>query len=592
MMWRQKFAGPGTPSPVRTLVSTYRARIAAFAGLAFAGALLEAVLLVTVTGIAVSLTAGRDEIGPYLGFSFPLDRALIVGFIVLVVRLALNVASAVAAAELTAKVTTDQRAAVARAYLLSSWEVQAAEPPGRLQELMTSVVGRVTSAAQALSSGVVALLSLAALMLTSIVIDPRAAVAVLAILVFAGSLLIPVRRIIKRLANVWRQAELTFAQSVSELGARGFEMQVFGVRRSFEQRIGRLTEDATTAQKHSQIATSSQSYVYMTLAYAAVLSGIAVMRDAGVGDLSSVGAILLLMLRSLSYGQTLANASASLSTYAPFLDYVSTVTREFEAAPAPSGPRTPSAVAPMAARDLGYSYGEGEAALIDVNFEIAAGEVVGVIGPSGSGKSTLAQVLAGLRAPTVGSLEVSGVDLLEVDRDWWTSRVAVVPQEARLITGTIADNIRFFRPGLSDDDLVEAAVKANLVKDLEGMPDGLQTDIGPQGAMLSGGQRQRVSIARALVDRPELLILDEPTSALDGGNELAVTDSIKLLRGKVTVVVIAHRMSTLEACDRLMVVEGGHITAFGTSAEVVAANEFYASALGHSSRRAGSDDAL
>lgn len=573
------FRGSDGSSPVRRIIGRYKARIAVFAGLSFAGALLEAALLVILTGVAMSLTAGRDEIGPFLGQSLDLDHALFIGGVILVARLGLNIVSAVTAAELTAKVTTEQRGRVARAYLGSSWAVQSAEPPGRLQELLTSVVGRVTAATQALSTGVTALLSLAALMLTSVVIDARAALAVVAVLVLAGMLLMPFRKIIKRLAGVWRQADLNFAQSVSELGARGFEMQVFGVRDRFEERIRTLTQGATTAQKHSQIATSSQSYLYMTLAYGAVLIGIAATRGVGFEDLASIGAILLLMLRSLSYGQTLANSAASLATYAPFLDYVDEVTDIFVTSPAPSGTESPATLTPIVATSLGYSYPDSGPAIRDFDFEIAQGEVVGVIGPSGSGKSTMAQVLAGLRVPSEGSLGLGGVDVREIDRTFWSDRVAVVPQEARLVTGTVADNIRFFRPGLSDEDLLHAAKKANLTEDLQKLPQGLETHVGAQGGNLSGGQRQRVSIARALAGRPEILILDEPTSSLDGANESVVTESIKRLRGEVTVVIIAHRMSTLESCDRVMVVESGSLTAFGTPSELMSESAFYVSSL-------------
>jgi len=214
-----------------------------------------------------------------------------------------------------------------------------------------------------------------------------------------------------------------------------------------------------------------------------------------------------------------------------------------------------------------------------VMFRIETNEVIGVIGPSGSGKSTLVQLLLGLRDPSDGVVRVGGVDLREVERSWWTSRVAMVAQDALLFTGTVAENIRFFRDGIDDARLREAALQANLLADIEALPDGFDTHLGERGSQLSGGQRQRLSIARALAGKPELLILDEPTSALDVRSEALIRETLTNLRGRATVVVVAHRMSTLEICDRILVIEDGRTTGFDTPHKLYASNEFYRNAL-------------
>jgi ABC-type multidrug transport system fused ATPase/permease subunit len=187
------------------------------------------------------------------------------------------------------------------------------------------------------------------------------------------------------------------------------------------------------------------------------------------------------------------------------------------------------------------------------------------------------------------------VDLTDVDRSWWTSKVSFVPQDPTLFTGTVAENIRFFRPGISDDSLRRAAKQANVLDEIQRLPNGFDTHLGERGSQLSGGQRQRVSIARALAGDPELLIMDEPTSALDGRSETLIRDTMSRLRGRVTTIVIAHRMSTLDLCDRIMVIEAGRVSAFEEPERLVTASSYYRNALavaGMSTTGAGSGNLI
>jgi ABC-type multidrug transport system fused ATPase/permease subunit len=214
-----------------------------------------------------------------------------------------------------------------------------------------------------------------------------------------------------------------------------------------------------------------------------------------------------------------------------------------------------------------------------VCFSIRRGEIIGIIGPSGAGKSTLVQLLLGLREPTSGSVFVNGVPLTDVDRSSWTRLVSFVPQDAHLSTGTVAANIRFFRDDIEVADIQGALDRANLSSDVDKLADGWKTHLGERGLQLSGGQRQRMSIARALAGKPQLLILDEPTSSLDVWSESMIRSTVAGLKGDVTVIVIAHRLSTLDMCDRLMVIEGGHLTAFDSPERLRGDSDFYRNAL-------------
>ena len=565
-------------SVLRALVADYRGTMILLALMSFVGALLEAFFLVIVTGVAMALVAG-GSVGPVVGITLSINQGLVVAGVALVARLALNLLGNEASARFTARVTTNERQRLAHAYLRSSWATQQAEPAGRLQELLTSFVGRMASTASTLTGVVATSLSLLAFLATGLLVDPVSTLAVLVALTVVGALLGPIRERIRRRSAASAQAGLEFSNAVAELGSLGQEMQTFGVQDHFIARIDELTHRTTATQKRVQVLGSSLSPLYMFLAYAAVLVGVAVLSVTGFSNLGVIGAVMLLMLRSLSYGQQLSGLAGGLSAALPFLAKVQESLDRYVAQAADSGSSIPPNVTPLQASDVGYRYTDDRTALRHVSFEIRRGEVIGVIGPSGAGKSTLAQLLLGLRPPTEGIIRAGGVDVREVERSWWSRRVAFVAQDALLFTGTVAENIRFFREGIGEDALRRAAAEANVLTDIEALPHGFDTHLGQRGSQLSGGQRQRLSIARALVGRPELLVLDEPTSALDGLSEALVRETLAGLRGKVTSVIIAHRMSTLDICDRIMVIEGGRLTAFDTPAALQQHSEFYQEAL-------------
>lgn len=565
-------------SVLRALVADYRGTMILLALMSFVGALLEAFFLVIVTGVAMALVAG-GSVGPVVGITLSINQALVVAGVALVARLVLNLLGNEASARFTARVTTNERQRLAHAYLRSSWATQQAEPAGRLQELLTSFVGRMASTASTLTGVVATSLSLLAFLATGLLIDAVSTLAVLVALTVVGALLGPIRERIRRRSAASAQAGLEFSNAVAELGSLGQEMQTFGVQDHFIARIDELTHRTTATQKRVQVLGSSLSPLYMFLAYAAVLVGVAVLSVTGFSNLGVIGAVMLLMLRSLSYGQQLSGLAGGLSAALPFLAKVQESLDRYVAQAADSGSSIPPNVTPLQASDVGYRYTDDRTALRHVSFEIRRGEVIGVIGPSGAGKSTLAQLLLGLRPPTEGIIRAGGVDVREVERSWWSRRVAFVAQDALLFTGTVAENIRFFREGIGEDALRRAAAEANVLADIEALPHGFDTHLGQRGSQLSGGQRQRLSIARALVGRPELLVLDEPTSALDGLSEALVRETLAGLRGKVTSVIIAHRMSTLDICDRIMVIEGGRLTAFDAPAALQQHSEFYQEAL-------------
>lgn len=566
-------------SVLGSLVARYRGQMALLATVSFIGALLEAFFLVIVTGLAMALVTETTTVGPVLGQSAAMTTALLIGALSLLVRVGLSLWAVQISARLTANVTTDQRLAASHAYLGACWAVQKAEPAGRLQELLTTFVARVTNAVTVLTQAITSLLSLLAFLGASVAVDPLATLAVIAVLSLAGTILVPFRQQIRKGSRQLAMSNLAFSNAVAELGELGQEMQTFGVQGSFIERIDLLTHNATDNQRRVQTLTGALSPVYISLAYAALLAAVAMLSWVNLGDLTAVGAIMLLMMRSLNYGQQLSSSWGALAASTPFLEQLDRAVTEYKGSKASGGTTIPTAVTPVDAGKVAFSYKAGQPVLSAVNFRIDPGEVIGVIGPSGAGKSTLAQLLLGLLDPTSGEIRAGGVALRDIDRAWWSTRVAFVAQDAKLFTGTIAENLRFFRDCIDDSTLRRAARQANILADIDALPLGFDTHLGERGGELSGGQRQRLSIARALAGGPRMLILDEPTSALDGPSEALIRDTLLELKGSVTVVVIAHRMSTLDICDRIMVVEGGRLSAFDTPAALHRSSGFYRRAL-------------
>lgn len=574
--------GVGAPASrvVLGLASKFRGRMSVLALVSFAGAALEAAFLVLLTTALLALTTRSETVGvPMAGISISLPTALATCAGAMVVRLVLALVGVRLSADLASNVTTDVRHRLAGAYLATSWSVQQAEASGRLQELLTSFVNRVNNAMTALTQGVTAALSLVGFLSMGVLVDPVATLAVIGGLGLLAAVLTPLRGRARRRSAAAARSNLEFASAVAELGALGQEMQTFGVHDQFRARIDGLTREAADAGRRVQVVSSSLSPVYTFLAYTAIVAGVASLGATGYDDLAGIGSVLLLMLRSLSYGQQLVNVSGQLAASRPFLERVNTTIAEYEVRRASNGPARPAHAAPIEARGLTYRYVADRPALHGLDFTIDRGEMVGVIGPSGSGKSTLAQILLGLRDPSSGVVTVDGMDLTSIDRSWWTGHMAFVPQDPQLLTGTVAENIRFFRTGITDEEVVVAAEQANIAGDVSRLPLQFDTHLGERGGMLSGGQRQRLAIARALVGRPNILVLDEPTSALDGESEALIRETLATLHGAITIVIIAHRMSSLDLCDRIMVLERGRITGFSAPETLRTTSGFYRQAL-------------
>ena len=226
--------------------------------------------------------------------------------------------------------------------------------------------------------------------------------------------------------------------------------------------------------------------------------------------------------------------------------------------------------------DVSFAYDGDLAVLQSVSLDIAPGETVAIVGPSGGGKTTLCRLIPRFYDVTGGSITIDGMDVRDVTQRSIHENIGIVQQDVFLFADTILENIRYGRPNATEDEVIEAAKKAEIYDDIMAMPDGFATYVGERGTLLSGGQKQRVAIARIFLKNPPILILDEATSALDSVTEAKIQRAFDALAQGRTTLIIAHRLSTIRNADRIVSVADGVIAECGTHAELLAKGGIYA----------------
>lgn len=223
-----------------------------------------------------------------------------------------------------------------------------------------------------------------------------------------------------------------------------------------------------------------------------------------------------------------------------------------------------------------FTYDDKTSVLDNINLEISEGETVAIVGPSGGGKSTLCQLIPRFYDVDAGCVKLDNVDVRTISKEALRKNIGIVQQDVFLFPGTVMDNIRYGRPEATDEEVFEAARKAEIYEDIMNMPDKFDSYVGERGVLLSGGQKQRISIARIFLKNPPVLILDEATSALDTVTETRIQKAFDKLAEGRTTVIIAHRLSTIRGADRIILIDDGRIKEEGTHEQLMAAGGQYA----------------
>jgi ABC-type multidrug transport system fused ATPase/permease subunit len=396
--------------------------------------------------------------------------------------------------------------------------------------------------------------NLVVLVALAVVVSPVAAVVAV---VAAGLLSLAVRpfiRATRRHSRALAEQERQLATLSTEASALALEARTADVEGALVDRLRAAFLEAQASAMRGRFVSRLTGPVYQASALLLIVVGATFVALGDAGDTEAVGTTLLLLLRSFSHARRAQLAHQTFVQGQPYLEHLHARIEELRARPAPSGHAALPDRFAVVLDDVRFGYEPDRPVLRGIDLRIEPGEVIGLTGASGAGKSTLVHLLLGLREISAGSLRFGDVEVVDVDRTHLHRAVAYVPQDPRLLDGTVAENVRLFRP-LSDDRVAAALASAHLLDEL----GDLAAPVGPGGSQLSGGQRQRLTIARALADDPSLLILDEPTSALDDVSDAAIRATIDQLRGRVSVLVISHRPSTLAVCDRVVRLAEGRL---------------------------------
>lgn len=384
-------------------------------------------------------------------------------------------------------------------------------------------------------------------------------------------------------ARLARRADDAFHRRFADASQRVVEFaQAQSVLRAFNGEGGgmRLLEQAVEQQRQSGarlIWLSAGSAVLNTWAVQAVFAALLVaaalwLNEHLGGGLAASGitavivALLLVsrfidsLLEVAGYGEVLRGARGQLDAIRELF--------EVEPLPEPDAPQAPRDVS-VELRDVHFRYAADEPDVLrGVSLRVAPGSMTALIGESGSGKTTLARLIARFFDASRGSVLVGDVDVKQMSSAELAGQISQIFQDNYLFTGSIAENIRVGRPDASEADIMEAARLAGVAEIIERLPQGLDTPVGEGGARLSGGERQRIAIARALIKDAPILLVDEATAALDAENQAVIAEALARLRGRCTLVVIAHQLSTVAMADQIVVLENGQIVEQGTPAQL------------------------
>jgi ABC-type multidrug transport system fused ATPase/permease subunit len=524
---------------------------------------LETAMLYLMGTVAVAMTNGtnRAEVspGPLGTIDLSIGAAVALAGAALAVLVVVSVPAARLLGLLSSRASVRLRTRLVRNYLQTSVAYRATHREGYVEQLVGEYGQMADLAVVQVVTLIVSLCTLSILLIAAVLASPLAALGALVVLTLST---LALRPLTLRTTRFSQRSQAVNAEVVSRVGQAtrlSDEIAAFAVGGAV---AGGLERDIARAGVFGRRIRAEQRLIpslYQYSGLASVLIVIALLVVLEPDGLPALAPLILLLIRALMYMRQTIVASRMAAELVPYIDAIDAELVRMRAHREPQEGVELTAFHGLVLRDVAYAYGEEPPVLAGVDLVLAPGEMLGIVGASGSGKSTLSQLLLRLRAPTAGTITTGPFALGDVAPAAWARIAAFIPQDSRLIRASVADNIRFFREGFGDDDVRAAARAAHLEDEILALPEGYATLIGPGARDLSGGQRQRLAIARALMQRPRVLVLDEPTSALDAHSERLIGRTLAELKGATTIVLIAHRPATLELCDRIVEVAGGTV---------------------------------
>lgn len=571
---------------VRDFASYVGSRMARTVALLIAGAILEGaglLLLLPILSVAVGSTPGDEWLGSFTLALLSLAPAsspfwqlaflLLLFGIVMAIRAAVILAREVALAELRVGFVESNRLETIRLLTNTRWDVVSRLRHGRITHVLGGDIQACGDAVGMLLQGAVSAAMLVAQCSLVLLLSPLLALLVFGLLLGGTLALRPVVRRSRELGSALTDANLHLVTATTQfLGGLKLALSQnleAGFLRGFQ---ATLQEAASRRIQFTRQRTAVQLWLTASAAFvagAAILLGVGVLKSAP----STLIAFLFVLARmngpAIQLQGSLQNIFHSLPAYSKIKQLQAELTAAQVRGEGSSSESPPALDGDIAFRNVSFWHdgrsasGDKAGGLFDATLTVRQGSFLGLIGPSGAGKSTFADLLVGLYPPRTGEVTVGGVPLRSHALRAWRQRVSYVSQEPFLFHDTIRQNLLWAQPDAKEADLWDALRRAGAEGLVRSMEDQLETVVGERGALLSGGERQRIALARALLRQPRLLVLDEATNAIDIEGERAILEQLSKAPSRPTIVMIAHRESSLDLCEYLIQLQHGRVVSTG-----------------------------
>ena len=565
-----------------------RLRVLVMAGLGFVGGLMGGIgigaIVPLFSFVANDQNGASDNISRFIGkffslahLDYTLTTLIILVICLFVIKAAFSYFANYISARITANYERTTRNELLKKTLSASWPYLLEQKIGHLETVLITDVTKSAGVLDLLSGTILVATNLLAYSIVALNISTVITLITLALGVVLFFILKPLLYKVRKLSRSWALNSKTVANQVAEytIGAKAIKTGV--VERYVLAKIQTFFNELREAKIKLAVYGNLQVSFQEPLSLILVVSIFAFSYARPDFQFASFLAVIYLVQKMFAFMQSIQGRLSGINESVPFLKAVTRYDDQAtqHAEDVKMGTHDFRFNEHLEFNNVVFGYNEYKEVLSRINLRVKKGEMVGLIGPSGSGKTTVVDLILKLFEPSAGTILLDGRDISEINTTSWRKNIGYVSQDIFLLSDTIENNIRFYDPSISDQDIADAAKMANIYDVIQDQPDTFRTVVGERGVKFSVGQRQRIVLARVLARKPKILILDEATSALDNESEALIQRALENLKQKMTIIIIAHRLTTVMGCDKLVAIENGRIIERGTPDELLKNTDSY-----------------